>query len=330
MIFNEIYGNYFLTVQKILSKATNQSVSNNDITKIVLENAFGESMLSIPKKILFDGEWGLLDSSKKSILNHSPIIPLTTLQKRWLKTLLQDPRIALFDINLSELDNIAPLYERDTFIYYDKFSDGDPYESKHYQHIFKTILHTLNSKKLLQIKYPSRKKEHYTEFICQPKRLEYSIRDDKFRLIVYKEKNIYTYNISKIINCMEINTTKSSFEKNATIYNSDNVNKTDIKLSNNTSFSDIQDIHIKKSVTVELVDKKNTLERVMHQFSFYEKSASKIKDNVYKVSIIYEAADETDILIKIMSFGATVKVLEPQSFINQIKNRLYNQKNCEL
>ena len=40
--------------------------------------------------------------------------------------------------------------------------------------------------------------------------------------------------------------------------------------------------------------------------------------------------DETEIVIRVLSFGLYVKVLEPESFVNFIKERLISQKSCEL
>ena len=40
--------------------------------------------------------------------------------------------------------------------------------------------------------------------------------------------------------------------------------------------------------------------------------------------------DETEIVIRVLSFGPYVKVLEPESFVNLIKERLISQKSCEL
>ena len=40
--------------------------------------------------------------------------------------------------------------------------------------------------------------------------------------------------------------------------------------------------------------------------------------------------DETEIVIRVLSFGPYVKVLEPEGFVNLIKERLISQKSCEL
>lgn len=44
----------------------------------------------------------------------------------------------------------------------------------------------------------------------------------------------------------------------------------------------------------------------------------------------YDGEDETEIVIRVLSFGPYVKVLEPSSFVNLIKERLISQKSCDL
>ena len=41
-------------------------------------------------------------------------------------------------------------------------------------------------------------------------------------------------------------------------------------------------------------------------------------------------SDETEVVIRVLSFGPRVEVLQPQSFVDLIKERLIAQKDCEL
>ena len=95
MIFSEIYGSYFKAVSAILSKAAEGRLTERELTRTVLENAFGESLVTIPAK-LTDGSWPLITDDFRTPLHHKPHCPLTTLEKQWLKALLLDPRVRLF------------------------------------------------------------------------------------------------------------------------------------------------------------------------------------------------------------------------------------------
>ena len=108
MLFSEIYGSYFNVVAAVLTEAADGTLTANRLTAIVQEKAFAESTLSIPAALKSEG-WPLLDSDLQSALQHKPTMPLTSLQKRWLKALLADPRIALFDPDTTGLEDVEPL-----------------------------------------------------------------------------------------------------------------------------------------------------------------------------------------------------------------------------
>ena len=86
MLFSEIYGSYFNVVAAVLSEAAENTLTTGKLTAIVQEKAFAESVLSIPAA-LQSGAWPLLDSGYHMVLRGKPTMPLTTLQKRWLKAL---------------------------------------------------------------------------------------------------------------------------------------------------------------------------------------------------------------------------------------------------
>ena len=51
MIFSEIYGTYFKTVSAILAKAVDGTLPERELTRTVLETAFGESLVTIPARL---------------------------------------------------------------------------------------------------------------------------------------------------------------------------------------------------------------------------------------------------------------------------------------
>ena len=65
-------------------------------------------------------------------------------------------------------------------------------------------------------------------------------------------------------------------------------------------------------------------------FSHFEKQAEKIDDEHYKLILKYDKDDETELVIRILSFGPMVKVIEPYNFVELIKKRLEMQKSCGL
>ena len=63
--------------------------------------------------------------------------------------------------------------------------------------------------------------------------------------------------------------------------------------------------------------------------SLYGKEAEKIGGERYRIKIFYDSSDETELVIRVLSFGPFVEVTEPQNFRNLIIDRLKRQKNIQ-
>lgn len=142
MIFHEVYGCYYRAVAEIIKKAAASELTEKNLLDIVNEFAFSESFMEIVPA-LKKKRWPLIDSELNTILKHAPSIPLTILERRWLKAITLDPRFQLFGIETSELDGIAPLFTPDDYVVFDKYADGDPYEDEEYKRRFQTILRAM-------------------------------------------------------------------------------------------------------------------------------------------------------------------------------------------
>lgn len=301
MLFSEVYGKYYNAIASILDVAIDRPVTPAEIRRIVAEKAFAESNLTIPEELSYTGKWPLLNKEGRAVITKETYMPLTLLEKRWLKSLLLDPRINLFNPDKRGLEDIEPLFRPEDFVFYDQFADGDPYEDENYIRIFRLVLSAV--KKQLSVKVLYTMKNGTPKWItCNPIRIEYSHRDDKFRLISASKSKVKTINIAKIEDC-EIG---------------ERFDDSELKT----------DLHDKRTVELLLKDERQALERVMLQFSIYEKITEKLEGDLYKIVLTYEAEDEIDIIIRILSFGPNLKVVGPESFVKQIKNRLEMQKSC--
>lgn len=76
---------------------------------------------------------------------------------------------------------------------------------------------------------------------------------------------------------------------------------------------------------IEIYNERNALERCMLHFANYEKQTSQIKPRVYHCKIFYNKEEETELLIRVLSFGPVIRVLSPASFLNQMKERIAKQ-----
>ena len=153
-LFSEIYNCYFLVVRRILDEAAEHGLSECDLNRIADTYGYEESALSIVPKLV-SGEWNLLERSGegnpgrplfRSRVKAPAPLPLTKLQRSWLKAISADPRFRLFftDEECRELDqalkDIQPLFYPEDFSYFDRYSDGDGYTLDSYRQHFKTIL----------------------------------------------------------------------------------------------------------------------------------------------------------------------------------------------
>lgn len=297
MLFHEMYGSYFRVVEAMLEQAAQGGLTEGRLTALVQEMAFAESVLSIPAA-LKSGDWPLLDQDLQPVLHHRPTMPLTTLEKRWLKALLLDPRIALFSPDPAGLEDVQPLYRPETFVRFDQYADADPYKDPHYIQCFRTVLQALREKRRLSLRFCSRTGGWHT-ITCIPCRLEYSAKDDKFRLCVAGSRRVNVINLARVQSCRLLE-----------VYPPEDLHPPEKHL---------------QEVTLLLRDERNALERVLLHFSHLEKETVKREDGRYEIRLRYDREDETELLIRVLSFGPVLEVCSPPEFIALVRERVERQ-----
>ena len=195
MIFSELYSAYYNAVAEILRLAVDHPLQKSELRNIDEKTAFGESILNIEPS-LGEGRWQLIRSDGTTPIQHAPSMPLTLLQKQWLKSISLDPRIRLFTDDFPDLADVEPLFTSEDYCIFDCYSDGDPYEDPLYIKNFRLILDSIRNRYPLNIEAANRKGKT-THTILLPEFLEYSEKDDKFRLI--GSGNII--NVGRIVSC---------------------------------------------------------------------------------------------------------------------------------
>lgn len=316
-LFSEIYGCYFTVVARILEQAQN-GLSKIEIEKLVTDHGFYDTAFHLLPS-LFSGEWSLLterDNKFYSKFTGETKRPLTNLEKSWLKTLLNDPRIRLFLdesqlIALSaSLNNIEVLYEQNDFHIYDKHLDCDDYSNDGYIARFKAITGACKEQRPLIIEYDSSKGGR-TKRQYHPYKICYSARDDKFRLLCaafnrhHNKLERITLNLGRI---KSVQPSEKKFDISA-----------DLDALYKEPFCN-------EPVVLEISKERNALERCMLQFASFERQTEYDKDrDIYTCRINFDPADETELLIRVLSFGPVVKVLGPESFLSQVKERIHRQ-----
>ena len=77
-----------------------------------------------------------------------------------------------------------------------------------------------------------------------------------------------------------------------------------------------------------LHDKRNALERVLLHFSHFAKETVRLDDQHYQLRLRYDKDDETELLIRVISFGPVLQVTDPPEFAALVKERLSRQSAC--
>lgn len=326
-LFEEIYGTYFQAIRKTLLDANEKPLTKKEIEADILRVCSLESALAIIPK-LFTGSWSPLLTSwqdgrfscalcKEDKKTHKNFLklPLTRLQKSWLKALLEDPRFRLFfsHTSLSQLEEafheIPPLYNMSDFHYFDQYKDGDPYEQPEYRKIFQTILKAMTEHRPLFAAYESRTGNELTLEVL-PCRFQYSQKDDKFRLLCVslyhgRPKKFHVLNVARIQAChISKNPVPTRFDWDISRYQK----------------------QAEEPVEIRIHNERNALERCMLRFANYEKqTVYEPETDTWLCAIYYDPADETELLIELLSFGPVIQILGPEDFLAEVRRRVKRQ-----
>ena len=201
------------------------------------------------------------------------------------------------------MQSVEPLYRPEQFVFFDRFVDGDAYTNPKYRANFREILHAVREKRYLNASYRSNKGTIIVWKDLVPASLEYSAKDDKFRLQAIAERKQVTLNLGRII----------SVEAGEAVEHIKTLKKG--KLA-------------KQTLVLEIEDERSTMVRALMHFSDLAKETEKLDESHYLLTVRYDKGDETEMLFRVLSFGPTVKVREPEAFKELIRKKLREQMQC--
>ncbi len=318
-LFSEIYGIYYDIVTKILQK---QCITAYEINEMAQKYGFEESALQMIPKLLDGKSWRFLEKKQGkyvSKLEKSPSMPLTILEKQFLKAVIEEKRCRLFleeeeQKRLKQLlKDVPPLFREDMFDMFDQYQDGDDFENKNYQQIFRSIHRAMRSRHIVIIKYlgghrSEKRMLHKGMFL--PLKWEYSQKDDKFRIYCIKVEQ------SGKANPMVLNMGRIVWAKQTEKIWNKPVDMEKI----------VYGRKVKTPIVIKITSERNAIERFLIEFSTYEKESEYDEQTgVCTVRMWYVKNDETEVLIKLLGFGPVLKVMSPPFFVKQIKQRIDKQ-----
>lgn len=298
----------------ILSACSSGGKSRKELEGILEQNGLDAFSVYVLEHL---EEWKLVKKEKGlyyALVSCLQKPPLTNLQLSWIQAILEEEKIFLF---LTKEDKekwsekwkgISPLYQQDFFSVFDRYDHGDPFLEEGYQKRFHIICKAVEKKQILYLKYENRRGEK-KEGSFFPKQLEYSSKDNKIRLYSYRlggnRPHNTILNLGRIFYAEPAGTAEPSFLQGR-----------------------MQEQKKKEEppVVLRISKERNSLERTMLHFANYKKRTEyDEKSGEYLCRIYYDKKDETELLIRVLSFVPMVRVLEPPSFLHQVKERIFRQ-----
>ena len=344
-LFNELFSRYAVVLaDSVLTYSSDNSRQFDDILRDNIKKAFdyysekeAEKVKDELKRIAYSSE--LLDESNKPrfLIKEASylfdVLPLTKMEVRWLKTVLEDPLARIF-LNEEQITmiletlNVAP-YEVRSFMmesinYFDRYNlekrfiTGNKKKSQEKRHtvreifFLKTINQAIENEQMLKIVFKNWKGEKIY-ITCAPVWVEYSRRDDVFRLwYINRGKNeIRIINISRILQVLVQQERK--FDKN----------EQRIKM---------RELYAKTmtSIKVEFYQgDKNLQDRLLTEFSIWKKKCTfNSETQKYTITLYYSSLDEKEIVIRLLSYGPYIKVIadEDNYVLVELKERIIAQR----
>jgi hypothetical protein len=315
ILFHEMYNVYYRIVARLMERTTRAAFSDDDARKSARELGFEETESEFLTKLrncdipVFCKN---ADGTYSTPLEFVPR-PLSLLERRWMASILDDERMRLFLDDqqiarlVSSLGGVKPLYKKEDFRVVDGANDPDPYASLNYRKIFKTLLDARERKKFLRIRYQARSGS-IRNVIVEPTALQYSVKDDKFRLLCKHRHGDgharrIVMNVSRVVSASVCDASQPPLGPCAEPET--------------------------KTAVIRLSAERDTPERAMMHFANYECTSYAREDGNIEMNIKYNEEDEKEVLVRVLAFGPQIRVLEPGSLVSMIKERLTRQKHLK-
>lgn len=255
------------------------------------------------------------------------LLPLTKVEARWLMTVLEDPLAGVF-LNRDDIEKLknflrekAPYEVKplpfDRINYFDRYTvkaaqnqfvnigesitlHPQRVTSKKEKNLLRKLYHAMNSGEKVRIKFRNWKgEEKYV--VCAPAWIEYSRRDDVFRVWYVRhgeENEIRKINVSRIV-----------------FVNSLSGEKYQYNLWDEQKLAEEILEHTMTELTVEFYQgKKNLPDRILTEFSMWKKRCVyDTTDRKYRMTLYYSTMDEKELLVRLLSYGPYIKIIRPEN-----------------
>jgi len=240
------------------------------------------------------------------------LMPLSSIEMQWMNNILHHPLAKCF---LTQ-DEIARLLERipdnglfdvNSPLLYDQFIDLDDILSTDGHAIaVSTLLAAIRENKKVALTYVSQYNRKSTWY-CYPSHLEYSKRDNCFRLYALTEKKkVRVFNLERVQNVLIVDSGIAKEEIAEKIVEFERENE--------------------RHLVVLFSERKNIPDKILTEFSPWKKSCIKAGKDKYRMSLVYDADDSREIVVRLLSYGADIFVADDDGTVrHELIKRLEKQ-----
>lgn len=323
-LFHEYKNKYFHLVFRILNLAYN-GLEKQEILKIIAEEEYEEKVIDKEFKtfegmMLNEYEYEKLNLLKKennkyyTVLNNRDSLPIkvrfSKIEKVWLNGLLEDRRVQSI-LGKEMIDKLKKALidicegSNEVIEFTNKNKSDFEYDLKKLDKDFFTILEAIKEEKTVIYTNIDREGNEYKDKLALPLRIEYSLKDDKFRASMYsiEDKRPILVNLHTL-KAINISGEKCKFTRKELIK----------EMKENK--------YCEEPITIILKDVRGAMERCFMSFSSFERSSRALGDNNYEIDIYYYCFQEYDVISKIISLGPYVTVKKPERIRELIIERI--------
>lgn len=302
------------------------------VYKVISGTASEKELISLEGKFSEKSEKGLIpafslteNTAFRSIYD---IIPMTDTELQWLKNILSEKTARAF-LTKEEINSImSALPEKNFFsfkddiILLDRHCDEELekyYSSDIFEYRIREILKLIRERKEVRAEYKTQYNK--VNFVnITPVKLVYSRRDNRFRVMAVvrrflkdKKEEIYyvkTFSVDGILSLRETGRTFSlaHIKKYVDIYNSTAGGK--------------------KKLIIYFSESSGVADRILTEFSCYEKTCIRWGSGRYRMELTYYAEDYKEIVIRLLGYGSLISVSSSDDgdpVVSDLKSRYERQ-----
>lgn len=346
-LFNEVFSVYYYIIAEIIltlcSEEYGRAVSQEEIMKVVnriparfrSNGGISTSRLSREEiqcllKMDAFGKSFKSDGKKKSIFKYKcssdaefykDIFPLTTLEIRWLKTILTDTKMKCF-LDTEQINALQELLEKkypdinplpvEHIKYFDRRMISGPEKKQEYIYVNK-LTEAINRSVLVNISFTTRKGKKI-EDLFKPIIIEFSKRNNKFQVQLQSNSNskFYTINLTQIESIL---LEEKTFEYDSVLDGYKEYRK-----------------KTQRSVQIQFYDDRNMADRILTEFSPWKKYCEYDRETqIYTLQLFYQKDEELDLVVRLMGYGGSIYfVNKDQSIAREILRRYEKQRSIIL